>query len=85
MNEDKDLLEHDSNLNDIKTIVSLMNKNTSDRVILNRKIREHYEPLMIDAAKRGDVSEYNRLVSELPNCPFKTTAYRIGDLHNILK
>ena len=71
------------NSNDIKSIVSLMNEISIERKVLNNRIREHYEPLISGAAKSGDVSEYNRLIDELPDCPFKATAYRIGAMYNI--
>jgi len=50
---------------------------------LNTKIKEYFEPLLIEAGKNGDREEFYKLFRQLPDCPFLFGAYRIMDLYEM--
>ena len=74
--------ETDPNLK-IEEVIDLYKVINKQRIDLNNTIKAHYEPLLTDAAKNQDKQEFHRLLSELPDCPFTNTAYRIGELYKI--
>jgi hypothetical protein len=67
----------------IASVISRFSEVNTERNELNRQIGEYYKPLLTEAAKNKDKAEYDRLLSELPDCPFVMTAYRIGELNGL--
>ena len=67
----------------ITDVISRFSVANKERNELNKQISEYYKPLIIAAAKNKDKTEYERLLSELPDCPFTLTAYRIGELYGL--
>jgi hypothetical protein len=67
----------------IADVISRFSDVNKERNELNKQIREHYTPLLTEACKNKNKAEYDRLLSELPDCPFVLTAYRIGELHGL--
>ena len=62
-------------------VISEFNVINKKRNELNSKIREHYEPLMTKAGKEDNLIEFERLMNELPDCPFLMTSYRMCELY----
>jgi len=50
---------------------------------LNKQIGDYYKPLLTEAARNGNKAKYDELLSELPDCPFVITAYRIGEMYGL--
>lgn len=75
---DKKVEDLNENTLDIISRFSEVNK---ERNTLNKKITDYYTPLLEKAAKSKNKKEYDSLISELPDCPFLMTAYRIGALY----
>ena len=67
----------------IADVISRFSEVNKERNELNRQIGEYYKPLLTEAAKNKNKAEYDRLLSELPDCPFVMTAYRIGELNGL--
>lgn len=68
---------------EILFVIDRLNIINEERNLLNSIISEHYTPLLTNAAKNKNQSECDKLLSELPDCPFLMTAYRIIELNNI--
>ena len=67
-------------IHDVISRFLVVNKERNE---LNTTIRNHYEPLLTEASKNKDKYEFDRLLSQLPDCPFVMTAYRIGELNSL--
>lgn len=67
----------------IADVISRLSDINKERNELNKQIEQHYTPLLTEASKNKDKAEYDRLLSELPDCPFVMTAYRIGALNGL--
>lgn len=65
---------------DILNIIERFNIINNERKLLNKQISDYYTPLLKEAAKNNDEIKFNALISEIPDCPFLMTAYRIGIL-----
>lgn len=68
---------------DFKTddIIKNYNNVNNLRNELNNKIKEHYEPLLSTAGFNKDYSEFLRIASEIPDCPFLLTCYRMEEMY----
>jgi hypothetical protein len=76
-----EILTEKKDKGNILNVISEFNVINKQRNELNSKIREHYEPLMTKAGKDGDLIEFERLMNELPDCPFLLTSYRMCELY----
>lgn len=65
----------------IKTVLKRFTTISQERSELNRKIAEHYEPLLKEAGNTKDFETMEKLLSELPDCPFALTAYRMQAMY----
>jgi hypothetical protein len=63
---------------DILNVIERFNVINNERKLLNKQIKDYYTPLLIEAATNNDETKFNDLISEIPDCPFLMTAYRIG-------
>jgi hypothetical protein len=78
----QELNEASENLN-ISDVIDRFTIINRERNSLNIQIRDYYTPLLTNATKNKDKAEYDRLLSELPDCPFLLTAHRIGELNGL--
>jgi len=81
--ENENLNEAKNSVLNIADVISRFSDVNKERNELNKQIREHYTPLLTEACKTKNKAEYDRLLNELPDCPFVLTAYRIGELHGL--
>jgi len=67
---------------DIQTTIQWFISTSKLYNALNTSIRDYYTPLLTKAAIDKDDDTFNNLMSELPDCPFVMTGYRIWHLYN---